>query len=261
MELVVEPPCGPSPELALLDDEALVRRLVARDPRALEALYGRYSRPLFSLGLKLLNDHDLVEGVVQDVFVRLWTHAGEYEARKGKLLSWLLTITHHRAVDELRRRRTRLDTETLQEELIEDPDRDPSSPLARAEERAGVRRALAQLPEAQRLPITMAYYDGLTQVEISRALGVPLGTIKTRMRAGMHELRRLLSDDLDAPGSPRSAGKPPLAPGRPTCFDSRHHGTGTIVPAAPVSLRPETRQWSTAGASSTERQPSPAAWR
>lgn len=257
MELAVEPQCGPFPELALLDDEALVRRLVERDARALETLYRRYSRPLFSLGLKLLNDRDLVEGVVQDVFVRLWLHAGEYEVGKGKLLSWLLTITHHRAVDELRRRRTRLDTETLQEELIEDPDRDPSSPLARAEERAGVRRALAQLPEAQRLPITMAYYGGMTQVEISRALGVPLGTIKTRMRAGMHELRRLLSDGSDDGG----AALP--APAQQACFDCRRPGTSTMAPPGALSRERDSThdQWRPCSSPSTGYRPVPAAWR
>jgi RNA polymerase sigma-70 factor (ECF subfamily) len=182
-------------DYSTLDDETLVRLLVQQDVRALEALYQRYSRPIFSLALKILGDRELVEEVVQEVFLRLWTRAQGYNAERGKLLSWLLTITHHRAIDELRRRRTQPETDGLQEQLaaVEEPEGDPSTSLAQVEERAAVQQALAQLPEAQRKPIEMAYYGGMTQVEIALALHEPLGTVKTRMRLGMQKLRGLLS--------------------------------------------------------------------
>jgi RNA polymerase sigma-70 factor (ECF subfamily) len=178
-----------------LDDEALMRLVVQQDVRALEALYQRYSRPIFSLALKILGDREVVEEVVQEVFLRLWTRAQGYNSERGKLLSWLLTITHHRAIDELRRRRTQPETDGLQEQLaaIEEPEGDPSTSLAHVEERAAVQDALGQLPPAQRKPIEMAYYGGMTQVEIALALREPLGTIKTRMRLGMQKLRVLLS--------------------------------------------------------------------
>ena len=114
-------------------------------------------------------------------------------------MSWLLTITHHRAIDELRRRRTQPEVEGLQEQLaaVEESDADPSRSLTQVEEREAVQRALAQLPEAQRKPIQLAYYGGLTQVEIAQLLNEPLGTIKTRMRLGMQKLRVLLANEAD----------------------------------------------------------------
>ena len=164
---------------------------------ALEALYDRHSRPVFSLALKILGDREVVEEVVQEVFLRLWTRAAGYDPQRGKLSSWLLTITHHRAIDELRRRRSQPETDGLQEQLaaVEDPDADPSRSLAQVEEREAVQHALAQLPEAQRRPIALAYYGGLTQVEIAQRLREPLGTIKTRMRLGMQKLRVSLATD------------------------------------------------------------------
>ena len=201
-------------DYARLDDEALVRLLVRQDVHALEALYDRYSRPIFSLALKILGDREVVEEVVQEVFLRLWTRAVGYDPQRGKLLSWLLTITHHRAIDELRRRRSQPETDGLQEQLaaVEDPDADPSKSLTQVEEREAVRHALAQLPEAQRRPLELAYYGGLTQVEIAQLLHEPLGTIKTRMRLGMQKLRGLLVSETEGlaratrAGSVRPAG-------------------------------------------------------
>ena len=186
-------------DYAQLDDETLVRLLVQQDVLALEALYQRYSRPIFSLALKILGDREVVEEVVQEVFLRLWTRAFGYDPQRGKLLSWLLTITHHRAIDELRRRRTQPETDGLQDQLaaVEESDADPSRSLTQVEEREAVQRALAQLPEAQRKPIQLAYYGGLTQVEIAKLLSEPLGTIKTRMRLGMQKLRVLLANEAD----------------------------------------------------------------
>ena len=179
---------------ALLEDDALVKRLVEQDVRALDTLYARYSRPVFSLALKILGDREVVEEVVQEVFLRLWTRAHTFDPQRGKLLSWLLTITHHRAVDELRRRRSQPEVDGLDETLAsaEEPASDPSETYAQIEDKEAIQRALARLPEAQRKPIEMAYYGGMTQVEISQSLREPLGTIKTRMRLGMQKLRLLL---------------------------------------------------------------------
>lgn len=199
-------------DYALLDDAALVRLLVEQDTRALETLYARYSRPAFSLALKILGDREIVEEVVQEVFLRLWTRASGFDPQRGKLLSWLLTITHHRAIDELRRRRSQPETDGLQEQLasVEEPASDPSESYGLIENRETVQQALIQLPEAQRRPIEMAYYGGLTQVEIAQVLGEPLGTIKTRMRLGMQKLRVLLADQ--GPSRRGGDGGTPSAP-------------------------------------------------
>ncbi|MGI8422730.1 MAG: sigma-70 family RNA polymerase sigma factor [Chloroflexota bacterium] len=177
-----------------LDDDALVRRLVQQDVRALDTLYARYSRAVFSLALKILGDRAVVEEVVQEVFLRLWTRAHSFDPQRGKLLSWLLTITHHRAVDEVRRRRAQPQIDGLDEQLAskEEPASDPSETYAQIENREEIQRALGLLPIAQSKPIQMAYYGGMTQVEISNTLKEPLGTIKTRMRLGMQKLRVLL---------------------------------------------------------------------
>ncbi len=192
-------------EYSQLDDETLVQLLVQQDVRALEALYSRYSRPIFSLALKILGDREVVEEVVQEVFLRLWTRAFGYDPQRGKLLSWLLTITHHRAIDELRRRRSQPEVDGLHEQLaaIEETEADPSKALAHVEEREVVQQALAQLPQFQRQPIELAYYGGLTQVEIAASLKEPLGTIKTRMRLGMQKLRLLLAGERE--GLPRAS--------------------------------------------------------
>jgi RNA polymerase sigma-70 factor, ECF subfamily len=191
---------GAALDYSLLADEALVERLVQQDVRALDTLYGRYSRPVFSLSLKIIGDREVVEEVVQEVFLRLWTRAASFDPARGKLLSWLLTITHHRSVDELRRRRSQPEMDGLQEQIAttEEPASDPSETYAHIEDREVVQRALAQLPEAQRKPIEMAYYGGLTQVEIAESLKEPLGTIKTRMRLGMQKLRGLLAEHSPA---------------------------------------------------------------
>lgn len=185
-----------SSEYVALDDDALVELVVRQDMLALEALYSRYSRPIFSLALKILGDREVVEEVVQEVFLRLWTRAYGYDPQRGKLLSWLLTITHHRAIDELRRRRNQPDSEELHDQLAgqEVQEGNPSESIDQVEEREVVQQALAQLPVAQRRPIEMAYYGGLTQVEIAETLKEPLGTIKTRMRLGMQKLRLLLGE-------------------------------------------------------------------
>src|SRR5262245_52005708 len=206
-------PEGVSPDghrdYAQLDDEALVRLLVRQDVLALEALYHRYSRPIFSLALKILGDREVVEEVVQEVFLRLWTRAFGYDPQRGKLLSWLLTITHHRAIDELRRRRGQPEIDGLQEQqaAVEETGADPSKALTQVEEREAVQRALEALPEAQRRPIELAYYGGMTQVEIAALLHEPLGTIKTRMRLGMQKLRQLLGGEQGGSGEQGGPGE------------------------------------------------------
>ena len=128
---------GGALDYTLLDDEALIVRLVQRDVRALDTLYARYSRPAFSLALKIIGDREVVEEVVQEVFLRLWTRAQTFDPQRGKLLSWLLTITHHRAVDELRRRRSQPEVDGLDEQLAskEEPASDPSETYAQIEDR------------------------------------------------------------------------------------------------------------------------------
>ena len=171
-------------------DEGLVELLGRRDVAALETLYGRHARAVYSLSLKMLGDPAAAEEVVQEAFLKLWRQPHLYQAERGKLLPWLLGVTHHRAVDQLRRRR-------LEQRHTVDGEFDPPAggegdPEQHAWGRfrvEAVGRALAMLPPSQRVALELAYLRGMTQAEIAAALGEPLGTIKTRMRLAMQKLR------------------------------------------------------------------------
>jgi len=178
-------------------DGFLARQIAKRDVSALEAVYNRYSRPVYSLARRLLRDDETTEEVVQEVFMRLWTRADEFDSARGRLLPWLLTITHHRAIDELRRRRARGQHDDIDIVLAtaEAADGDPAHEAVLAETREAVRQALQHLPEAQRRPIELAYFGGLSQAEIATMLNEPLGTIKTRMRLALQKLREFLRAD------------------------------------------------------------------
>ena len=177
---------------ALSSDEALAEQIARRDVAALETLYERHGRALFSLAVKMLDDHHAAEEVVQETFLKLWQRPETYVPQRGRLLPWLLGVTHHRAVDRLRRRR--LEQRHSTDPGVFDVAAGPSDPFD--EVFAGLRgdavaRALRTLPEAQRRAVELAFLRGLTHVEIADALGEPLGTIKTRLRLAMQKLRVL----------------------------------------------------------------------
>jgi RNA polymerase sigma-70 factor (ECF subfamily) len=183
---------------AQVTDEALMARLVLRDAGALEALYDRHARAVYSLALRLLADRAAAEEVVQDCFLKLWRAPHTYQPQRGKPLTWLLGITHHRAVDELRRRRVerRVVEHTVNGDTHEFAiSEDPLQALWRDADRETVTNALGALPPEQRLVLQLAYYDGMTQVEIADRLSQPLGTVKTRMRLGLRKLRSLAGVD------------------------------------------------------------------
>ena len=159
-------------------------------------LYDRYARLVFSLALKILNDRAAAEEVVQEVFVKVWRRARDYRAERGKFSSWLTGITHHYAIDELRRRRVRPAASNDENDAADVIDDEPA-PSDRALQSLEHRRivdALNAIPMEQRRAIELAYFEGYTQQEIGEKLGEPLGTIKTRMRLGMRKLKALLED-------------------------------------------------------------------
>ena len=192
-------------DLSGVEDNVLVASVARGDPRALEGIYERYSRGVYSLAVRLLSDATAAEEVVQETFLKLWRHPSAFEPSRGRLLPWLLGVAHHHAVDLLRRRqleqrhrvaaplsRTGDGLTDLVEHLgLTSNDEDPQSGAAGLDQRVAVGRALAMLPVEQRMPIELAYYRGMTQYEIATSLGVPLGTIKTRMRLGLQQLRKV----------------------------------------------------------------------
>lgn len=184
-----------------LEDGALVALVVDGDGAALESLYGRYGRPAYALARRILADEQLAQDVVQEVFLTVWRDAGRFDASRGGFSSWLLTMTHHKSVDAVRReenlRKRRQLADVL--EFTESPDPrvdDEVWTMIRGER---VREALAALPDAQREALGLAYFGGYTQREIAKLTDTPLGTVKTRMLAGMKRMREALDVPLGGP--------------------------------------------------------------
>jgi RNA polymerase sigma-70 factor, ECF subfamily len=182
----------------ILTDEQLVA-LVARDESwALAELYDRYVRLVFSLALKVLNDRAGAEEVVQEVFAKVWRGARAFDGKRGKFSSWLIGIAHHQCIDELRRRRVRPMSESIDDSAAAElpGDDDPAQAAEQAIERDRIRRALAMIPAEQRIAIELAFFEGLTHREIADRTGDPLGTVKTRVRLGMQKLKQILGERI-----------------------------------------------------------------
>jgi len=186
-------------DLGSESDQALVAQIGERESAALDEVYRRYSRSVYSLAYRVLSDSTAAEDVVQEVFLKLWRQPQSYNPERGSLGPWLLSVTHNRAIDVLRRRRVREEyqlPETLElEDVVVDQGADPSDLASLHESADAIRRALAQIPDAQRQAIEMAFFQGKTHAEISEELGEPLGTAKTRIRLGMRKLRSFLEKE------------------------------------------------------------------
>lgn len=178
-------------------DVALLSRVARRDADALAALYDRHNRLVFSLVLRILRDRGEAEDVLQDVFVRVWDRAESYSPALGTPAAWLARVARNRAIDRLRSRQVRSNLsapfESAPPAADETTSGDPEGQANQAEFRRTVRAALADLPEEQRVLIDAAYFDGFTQSELAERFNLPLGTVKTRIRAGMQTLRQRLA--------------------------------------------------------------------
>ena len=174
---------------ASTSDLALITAIRSGDQSAMAALYDRFSSIVYAVALRVLQDTGAAEDVLQDIFMQLWRNPGAFDSSRGNMAAWLAVIARHRAIDALRRRRPESDIAdvivSVEPDLAQEADR------SRAMEK--VRGALAQMPQQQRSALEMAYFEGLTHVEISAKTGEPLGTIKTRIRTGLLSLRKVLA--------------------------------------------------------------------
>jgi RNA polymerase sigma-70 factor (ECF subfamily) len=181
-------------------DADLHAQLAAGDSDALTALYRRYASLVFSLALRMLGNRQQAEEIVQDVFLKLWRQPQSYDASRGRFVSWLLGVTHNRAIDELRSRRRQQAHQITEADqgdassaslLADLPDTAPdlSEQAWLSVQSQVIRTALNSLPKEQREALELAYFGGYTQSEIAQRTGQPLGTIKTRIRLGMQKLR------------------------------------------------------------------------
>jgi len=184
-------------------DRAVLARVADGELDALQDLYDRYRTMAYSIALRITADAALAEDVVQDAFLGAWRNAGRYVEGRGTVKTWLLSIVHHRAVDAVRRRRPTSelpDVETPPPAALTVPD--IWGEVAGNLDRAEIASALATLSEVQREAIELAYFSGLTQVEIADKTGAPLGTVKSRIRLGLLAMRAALVGELPEGGSP-----------------------------------------------------------
>ena len=173
-----------------VEDEILVRRVAAGDGRALGTLYDRYAGLVYGAGTRYLGDRGLAEDLVQDVFASVWRNAGGFDPSRAGFGTWVYRITRNRATDLIRRRKARVRT-VDGDSLPEPGEPDPAGDLARGFD---VAAALSRLTPAHRELLVLAYFDGLSQREISTRTDTPLGTVKSRTTAAMRVLRDILSD-------------------------------------------------------------------
>jgi RNA polymerase sigma-70 factor, ECF subfamily len=183
----------------VLADEELMQLVYRGNAVAFEVIYDRHADAAFSLAIRMCRQRALAEDVVQEAFLSLWRSGARYDRSRGSVRTWTLGIVHNRAIDALRRKTVRdrgLSTEEGIEERIPARERTELE-FARRDEAREIREALEQLPAEQSRVIELAYFGGLTHVEIASMLEVPIGTIKGRMRLGLSKMRMTLGDPAE----------------------------------------------------------------
>jgi RNA polymerase sigma-70 factor (ECF subfamily) len=166
-------------------EQQLMRRLMAGDEDALRTLYRRFARPVFGMGMRILGSPEAAEELTQDVFVAAWRKSDRYDPARGRLSTWLMTIAHNLAVDRLRRETGRAPTVPLGDLALEGVDEEES-----LLDRQAAHRVLLALSISERRLLLLSYFRGLSAREIAETDGVPLGTVKTRLRTILIKLRR-----------------------------------------------------------------------
>ena len=181
------------------DDVSLIVLIAQAQKDALNQLYDRYNRLVFSVAFAIVGDRAIAEEITLDVFVQVWQRAGTYRSELAKVRTWLIAITRHHAIDILRMQKSRPEANAVKWDEISSHNGPPAhgleDGLQLSMQREKVREALSQLPAEQRETLVLAYFKGYTQSQIAEALKQPLGTIKTRVRLAMQKLRKLLEED------------------------------------------------------------------
>lgn len=180
------------------EDALLVKRVAAQDPDALAELFDRHSGSLLALAQRILGDRAEAEEVLQEAFLQVWNQAGRYQPQRSSVPTWLVLITRSRAIDRLRSRqvagRTISQLQNDKRKLHTSPE--GAGHVLHAQRRRRLRQEMAELPEEQRQVLELAFYQGMTQSEIAKDTGIPLGTVKTRTLLAMKKLRHALQTDI-----------------------------------------------------------------
>ena len=177
-------------------DEALVHALRERNPAALEELYDRHHRTALAVAYRVVGDPSLAEDVVQEAFTAVWKEAASFKEDRGRARAWLLSIVRHRAIDMTRKVSFKRERLSLEDVVVHPSGGDPWPQVQQSLDSSQVRKAMASLPQEQSDAITMAYFGGFTNQEVAERLGVPLGTVKGRIRLGMQKLRTSLTGEM-----------------------------------------------------------------
>jgi RNA polymerase sigma-70 factor (ECF subfamily) len=187
--------------LRVLADEELMQLVYRGNSAAFEVIYDRHADAAFSLACRMCSQRSMAEDVVQEAFLSLWRSGARYDRNRGSVRTWTLGIVHNRSIDMLRRRTTRERNLLAEEGAAERVPAKERTELefARRDEAREIRDALGQLPAEQSRVIELAYFGGLTHVEIAKMLETPVGTIKGRMRLGLEKLRMALGDSVEVP--------------------------------------------------------------
>lgn len=173
---------------AVTTDLALVTAVRSGDQAAMGVLYDRYSSVVYAVALRVLGDTGAAEDVLQEVFLQLWRNPAAFDSGRGNLGPWLAVIARNRAIDSLRKRRPETDFENVVVSITPDM----ASDAEKSRVLTQVRSAMGEMPPPQRQALEMAYFEGLTHSEIAAKTGEPLGTVKTRIRAGLLALRKCI---------------------------------------------------------------------
>jgi RNA polymerase sigma factor (sigma-70 family) len=177
-------------EVKKYSEEELVAALQGRNQQAFSYLYDNYAGALNGVITKLVEDRELAEDILQEVFVKIWNNFSSYDATKGRLFTWMINITRNLTIDTLRSKGYK-----KQQKISSDENSVSNYAESGAVEKfdtLGIRKQLVNLKPEQKVIIDLAYFNGYTQDEISKEMGIPLGTVKTRMRSAILELRKLL---------------------------------------------------------------------
>jgi RNA polymerase sigma-70 factor (ECF subfamily) len=187
-------------ELSGENDEALARRLQKKEPEAMADLYDRFGRLAYSVILSVVKDASIAEDLVQETFLRVWNRAHAFEAGRGSLGPWLLTIARNRAIDHIRSAGSRMQRNSQEFDAREHPSLfvDMERDVFNTDHARMIRKAIAKLNENQQKVIELAYYEGLSQTEMAERMGQPLGTIKTWVRSALKVLRGELGQEVTA---------------------------------------------------------------
>ena len=179
------------PEIKKYSEEELIHLLKNRDQTAFSYLYDNYSGALFGIIYKMLEDRELAEDVLQEAFVKIWNNFIHYDSSKGRLFTWMINLTRNLTIDTLRSKGYKKSRKISRDENSVSNYQDKNSAPDKFDT-IGIRKQVANLKPEQKSIIDLAYFSGYTQEEISKEIGIPLGTVKTRMRSAILELRKML---------------------------------------------------------------------